>query len=65
MWIACGRIPTSYMKNSNDSRHKYYNFHTEVHYAIIQTTSTSTSTTYLQSSRLLQQTSHNRITTWW
>eukprot|EP00971_Amphidinium_carterae_P020528 404311-Amphidinium_carterae.1 len=34
MWISCGRIPTSYMKNSNDNRHKYYNFHTEVHYAI-------------------------------
>eukprot|EP00971_Amphidinium_carterae_P299361 5947845-Amphidinium_carterae.1 len=33
-WITCGRIPTSYMKNTNDSRHRYYNFHREVHYAI-------------------------------
>eukprot|EP00971_Amphidinium_carterae_P251264 4987870-Amphidinium_carterae.1 len=29
MWIACGRIPTSYMKHSTDNRHKYYNFHRE------------------------------------
>eukprot|EP00971_Amphidinium_carterae_P224817 4460073-Amphidinium_carterae.1 len=21
MWIACGRVPTSYMKNTNDNRH--------------------------------------------
>eukprot|EP00971_Amphidinium_carterae_P278535 5529086-Amphidinium_carterae.1 len=34
MWIACGRIPTSYMKNSSDNRHKYYNFHTEVHFNV-------------------------------
>eukprot|EP00971_Amphidinium_carterae_P028596 563021-Amphidinium_carterae.1 len=34
MWISCGKIPMSYMKQSNDNRHKYYNFHTEVHYAI-------------------------------
>eukprot|EP00971_Amphidinium_carterae_P305389 6068893-Amphidinium_carterae.1 len=34
MWITCGRIPMSYMQQSTDNRHKYYNFHTEVHYAI-------------------------------
>eukprot|EP00971_Amphidinium_carterae_P002622 52203-Amphidinium_carterae.1 len=34
MWISCGILPMSYMKDSTDSRHKYYNFHTEVHYAI-------------------------------
>eukprot|EP00971_Amphidinium_carterae_P115616 2290261-Amphidinium_carterae.2 len=34
MWITCGRIPTSYMKDCMDPRHRYYNFHREVHYAI-------------------------------
>eukprot|EP00971_Amphidinium_carterae_P005787 114517-Amphidinium_carterae.1 len=34
MWITCGKVPMSYMIQSTDNRHKYYNFHTEVHYAI-------------------------------
>eukprot|EP00971_Amphidinium_carterae_P045335 891872-Amphidinium_carterae.1 len=34
MWITCGRIATSYMKTCMDNRHRYYNFHLEVHYAI-------------------------------
>eukprot|EP00971_Amphidinium_carterae_P124328 2463009-Amphidinium_carterae.1 len=34
MWISCGRMPMSYMKQSTDNRHKCYNFHTKVHYAI-------------------------------
>eukprot|EP00971_Amphidinium_carterae_P036109 709638-Amphidinium_carterae.1 len=34
MWISCGKVPMSYMIQSTDNRHKYYNFHTEVHYAI-------------------------------
>eukprot|EP00971_Amphidinium_carterae_P155383 3081679-Amphidinium_carterae.1 len=34
MWITCGRMPMSYMENPTDNRHRYYNFHTEVHYAI-------------------------------
>eukprot|EP00971_Amphidinium_carterae_P172293 3415638-Amphidinium_carterae.1 len=29
MWIACGKIPTSYMKTCMDNRHRYYNFHRE------------------------------------
>eukprot|EP00971_Amphidinium_carterae_P031133 612711-Amphidinium_carterae.1 len=29
MWITCGKIPMSYMQQSTDDRHKYYNFHTE------------------------------------
>eukprot|EP00971_Amphidinium_carterae_P161320 3198862-Amphidinium_carterae.1 len=29
MWITCGKIPISYMTQSTDDRHKYYNFHTE------------------------------------
>eukprot|EP00971_Amphidinium_carterae_P292801 5812933-Amphidinium_carterae.1 len=33
MWITCGKIPSSYLQDTNDSRHKYYN-HREVHYAI-------------------------------
>eukprot|EP00971_Amphidinium_carterae_P002054 40683-Amphidinium_carterae.1 len=34
MWITCGKIPSSYLQETNDGRHKYYNFHREVHYAI-------------------------------
>eukprot|EP00971_Amphidinium_carterae_P243351 4832206-Amphidinium_carterae.1 len=34
MWITCGKIPMSYMLHSTEDRHRYYNFHTEVHYAI-------------------------------
>eukprot|EP00971_Amphidinium_carterae_P088680 1754693-Amphidinium_carterae.1 len=34
MWITCGKLPMSYMLHPTDDRHKYYNFHTEVHYAI-------------------------------
>eukprot|EP00971_Amphidinium_carterae_P109015 2158697-Amphidinium_carterae.1 len=34
MWITCGKIPSSYLQEANDPRHKYYNFHREVHYAI-------------------------------
>eukprot|EP00971_Amphidinium_carterae_P323341 6425942-Amphidinium_carterae.1 len=30
----CGKIPASYMIDPTDNRHGYYNFHTEVHYAI-------------------------------
>eukprot|EP00971_Amphidinium_carterae_P092255 1826800-Amphidinium_carterae.1 len=34
MWITCGKVPASYMVDPTDNRHGYYNFHTEVHYAI-------------------------------
>eukprot|EP00971_Amphidinium_carterae_P013343 263053-Amphidinium_carterae.1 len=34
MWITCGKLPMSYMQQPTDNRHRYYNFHTEVHYAI-------------------------------
>eukprot|EP00971_Amphidinium_carterae_P320624 6372794-Amphidinium_carterae.1 len=34
MWITCGRVPASYITDPTDPRHGYYNFHTEVHYAI-------------------------------
>eukprot|EP00971_Amphidinium_carterae_P215213 4271369-Amphidinium_carterae.2 len=34
MWITCGKVPARYMDNPTDPRHGYYNFHTEVHYAI-------------------------------
>eukprot|EP00971_Amphidinium_carterae_P062312 1233555-Amphidinium_carterae.1 len=33
MWITCGKIPASYVQDSTDPRHRYYNFHREVHYA--------------------------------
>eukprot|EP00971_Amphidinium_carterae_P008256 163058-Amphidinium_carterae.2 len=29
-----GKLPASYMENSTDERHTYYNFHSEVQYAI-------------------------------
>eukprot|EP00971_Amphidinium_carterae_P349456 6491025-Amphidinium_carterae.2 len=34
MWITCGRIPASYLQDPTDPRHRFYNFHKEVHYAI-------------------------------
>eukprot|EP00971_Amphidinium_carterae_P222566 4417476-Amphidinium_carterae.2 len=34
MWITCGKIPSSYLQDTTDPRHRYYNFHKEVHYAI-------------------------------
>eukprot|EP00971_Amphidinium_carterae_P309248 6145332-Amphidinium_carterae.1 len=34
MWTKLGRVPPSYMENPTDSRHGYYNFHTEVQYTI-------------------------------
>eukprot|EP00971_Amphidinium_carterae_P244380 4852514-Amphidinium_carterae.2 len=34
MWLQLGKLPASYMDNATDNRHKYYNFHTEVQYAI-------------------------------
>eukprot|EP00971_Amphidinium_carterae_P322905 6417805-Amphidinium_carterae.1 len=34
MWITCGKIPSNYLQETNDPRHKYYNFHREVHFAI-------------------------------
>eukprot|EP00971_Amphidinium_carterae_P090679 1794917-Amphidinium_carterae.1 len=45
MWIACGRIPTSYMKMTTDNRHKYYIVTTtsmEKYTTRLRTTSTST-----------------------
>eukprot|EP00971_Amphidinium_carterae_P042237 829787-Amphidinium_carterae.3 len=34
MWTKRGKLPASYMDNATDNRHGYYNFHTEVQYAI-------------------------------
>eukprot|EP00971_Amphidinium_carterae_P350732 6491712-Amphidinium_carterae.3 len=34
MWITCGKVPANYMDMPTDPRHGYYNFHTDVHYAI-------------------------------
>eukprot|EP00971_Amphidinium_carterae_P104626 2071979-Amphidinium_carterae.2 len=34
MWTKLGKLPASYMDNATDNRHGYYNFHTEVQYAI-------------------------------
>eukprot|EP00971_Amphidinium_carterae_P342715 6482119-Amphidinium_carterae.2 len=33
-WTFLGTIPASYMENPTDNRHGYYNFHTEMQYAI-------------------------------
>eukprot|EP00971_Amphidinium_carterae_P001348 26783-Amphidinium_carterae.1 len=33
-WTLLGTVPASYMENPTDNRHGYYNFHTEVQYAI-------------------------------
>eukprot|EP00971_Amphidinium_carterae_P122541 2426231-Amphidinium_carterae.1 len=35
MWITCGRIPASDLRDPTEPRHRYYNFHREVHFAII------------------------------
>eukprot|EP00971_Amphidinium_carterae_P326784 6457791-Amphidinium_carterae.1 len=34
MWITCGKVPASYLQDPTDSRHRFYNYHKEVHYAI-------------------------------
>eukprot|EP00971_Amphidinium_carterae_P023986 473407-Amphidinium_carterae.1 len=34
MWITCGKIPASYLTEPTDPRHRFYNFHKEVHFAI-------------------------------
>eukprot|EP00971_Amphidinium_carterae_P016533 326607-Amphidinium_carterae.3 len=34
MWLQFGKIPGSYWENGTDDRHSWYNFHTEIQYAM-------------------------------
>eukprot|EP00971_Amphidinium_carterae_P162500 3221514-Amphidinium_carterae.1 len=34
MWLRLGRLPASYIENGTEEKHSWYNFHTEIQYAI-------------------------------
>eukprot|EP00971_Amphidinium_carterae_P002002 39881-Amphidinium_carterae.1 len=34
MWLQFGRLPAAYIENGTKEKHSWYNFHTELQYAV-------------------------------